>query len=75
MRKLLTIVLSTLLISSVMAQDKPNQITALCKDGSYSTAKSPCCACVRHGGVEKWLVKPNAVSPKTDNKEKKGNLK
>lgn len=71
MKKLLVLALSALLISPVMAQEaKPDNATAVCKDGSYSTAKSVRGACARHGGVDKWLVEPAANDAKPTKPEK-----
>jgi len=43
--------------NSTAANEKssPTGATALCKDGSYSHAKSHQGACSRHGGVAKWM--------------------
>lgn len=34
----------------------PQNATALCKDGTYSTAKTRQGACARHGGVQTWYA-------------------
>lgn len=36
------------------AASKPKNATALCTDGSYSTAKTKQGACSRHGGIQTW---------------------
>jgi Protein of unknown function (DUF3761) len=33
---------------------RPQGTTGLCKDGTYTKAKTHSGACSRHGGVEKW---------------------
>jgi len=47
------------------AQSKkaPKGATALCKDGSYSSAKTKQGACSKHGGVDKWLADEPAAAP------------
>jgi hypothetical protein len=33
---------------------RPQGTTGLCKDGTYTAAKTKSGACSKHGGVEKW---------------------
>jgi uncharacterized protein DUF3761 len=40
----------------LLAQSKPANATAQCKDGSYSTAKSKEGACSSHGGIQTWYA-------------------
>ena len=41
----------------------PKGATALCKDGSYSSAKTKQGACSSHGGVDKWLADEKPAAP------------
>lgn len=45
-----------LFITPAAAQGKPQNATAQCKDGTYSTAKTKQGACSRHGGVAIWYA-------------------
>ena len=45
----------------VSAQTKPANVTAQCKDGTYSTAKTRRGACSGHGGVTKWFGADDAA--------------
>ncbi|HZR22731.1 MAG TPA: DUF3761 domain-containing protein [Vicinamibacterales bacterium] len=60
-----TFAVTLALPATVGAQSKkaPKGATALCKDGSYSSAKTKQGACSSHGGVDKWLAdeKPAAT--------------
>jgi hypothetical protein len=40
----------------LVAQTKPANATAECKDGTYSTAKSKQGACSDHGGIQTWYA-------------------
>lgn len=37
----------------------PSNITAICKDGTYSNSKHRSGTCSGHGGVKTWINKPN----------------
>jgi uncharacterized protein DUF3761 len=43
---------------SAQAAKKPANVTAQCKDGSYSVAKTERGACSRHGGIGTWYGDP-----------------
>ena len=47
---------------SAIAKSKPNNATALCKDGTYSTAKTQQGACSKHGGVQTWYGEAEPVN-------------
>ena len=40
------------------ASDVPRDATAICVDGSWSSAKHRSGACSSHGGVKQWFGKP-----------------
>jgi hypothetical protein len=44
--------------SKPAAAPMPPEATALCKDGSWSTADSKQGACSSHGGIKTWFGKP-----------------
>jgi hypothetical protein len=67
-RVLLPVCLLAIGISPALAKSsakkKPNNATAQCTDGSYSTAKNEQGACSKHGGVRTWYG-DSASTPKT----------
>jgi hypothetical protein len=52
---------------TIVSAQAPKGATAQCKDGTYSTAKTPRGACSGHGGVATWLGS-SKTETKTDTK-------
>ena len=44
-----------------LAAQAPAGTTGVCKDGSYTSAKTKTGACSKHGGVKTWLAAPSAA--------------
>ena len=58
-----------LLVAQPSAQARPDDATARCKDGTYSTAHSRQGACAGHGGVKTWYASEKTKSAAKDAKE------
>ena len=52
--------------ASTKAKAAPSGATALCKDGTYSTAHTQRGACSRHGGIDEWLATTDKSSSATE---------
>jgi hypothetical protein len=56
--------LVAILLPSVVVAQAPSGATAVCGDGTYSTAKTKRGACSKHGGIKSWMAdeKPAAAA-------------
>jgi hypothetical protein len=58
----LAVVIAT---AAPLSAQMPAGTTGICKDGTYTSAKSKSGACSNHGGVKEWLATPStAAAPK-----------
>ena len=58
-----------LFVAQPAAQARPDDATAKCKDGTYSTAKTRSGACASHGGVETWYASDKTKAAAKDAKQ------
>lgn len=57
------LILAAGLVSMGAHAQAPSGTTAVCSDGSYSHAKTQARACLKHGGVKRWMGADQAPAP------------